>query len=236
MTYLLKIYRQKFYKEALACSRLKDQSFVPFIGVYSTPKHPLALVFEFMEHSNLRKYLRNNKDVRRRELVRFYRRIRCSSYQRLELAVGNSARCRIHAQTKCRPREPQDRMPHPPLHSGHALTFTQTNILVDAHGRAHVAGLGVAFLLSAMPGVDIDRFFRGAAPELIDPQRFGLAGGGATKASDVYAFGVLAWEVSSILGCPMGEPLTDGVTFYLRFSLDELHFPMRVRLRGSTRC
>ena len=103
--YSLKTRQQKFYKEALACSRLEDQYIVPFIGVYSTPKHPLALVFEFMDHSNLREYLRNDKDVRRRELVRFLCRIYHSSYQRLELAVGNSARCRIHAQTKCRPWE-----------------------------------------------------------------------------------------------------------------------------------
>ena len=106
-------------------------------------------------------------------------------------------------------------MPTLHLRSGHTLTFAQTNILVDARGRAHVAGLGMAFL-SAMPGVDIDRFFRGAAPELTDPQRFGLTGGGATKASDMYAFGVLAWEVGPILECPTGEPL-NGVRFTLDF-------------------
>ena len=47
-----------------------------------------------------------------------------------------------------------------------------------------------------MPGVDIDRFFHGTAPELVDPQRFQLTDTGPTTASDVYAFGVLAWEVS----------------------------------------
>lgn len=78
------------------------------------------------------------------------------------------------------------------------LTPTQTNVLVDARGHAHLAGLGVAFL-SATPGVDINRFFRGAAPELADPRRFGLSNAGTTKASDMYAFGALAWEVSLIL-------------------------------------
>lgn len=42
---------------------------MPFLGVYSTPEHPLALVFEFMDHSNLREYLRNNRGVGRLELV-----------------------------------------------------------------------------------------------------------------------------------------------------------------------
>ena len=46
---------------------------MPFIGVYSTLEYPMALVFEFMDRLNLREYLRNNKDVGRRELVRFFR-------------------------------------------------------------------------------------------------------------------------------------------------------------------
>ena len=54
-----------------------------------------------------------------------------------------------------------------------------------------------------MPGVDIDRFFHGAAPELVDPQRFGLTNAGTTKESDAYAFGVLALEVSLTPECVM---------------------------------
>ena len=53
------------------CSRLKGQNIVPFIGVCSTPKHPSALVFDFMDNMNLREYLRNNRDVGRLELVGF---------------------------------------------------------------------------------------------------------------------------------------------------------------------
>lgn len=75
------------------------------------------------------------------------------------------------------------------------LTLFQTNILVGSDGRARIAGLGTASILRAMPGVDVDRSFPGAAPELIDPQRWGSTDPGATKASDVYAFAVLAWEV-----------------------------------------
>ena len=63
-------------------------------------------------------------------------------------------------------------------------------------GRAYIAGLGAASTPSTVLAVDVDRSFHGAAPELIDPQRFRLTDSGATMASDVYAFGVLAWEVS----------------------------------------
>ena len=81
-------------------------------------------------------------------------------------------------------------------HVGHALTFFQTNILVDPNGHARIAGLGVALISSPMPGVDIDRFFHGAAPELVSPQRPSSSNTGATKPSDVYAFAILSLEVS----------------------------------------
>lgn len=72
-----------------------------------------------------------------------------------------------------------------------------------------------------MPGVDIDRSFYGAAPELVNPQRLGLTDTGATKESDIYAFGVLVWEVSPILEC-----LTGDLEPFLRFSRDKFHSPM----------
>jgi hypothetical protein len=79
----------------------------------------------------------------------------------------------------------------------HALTFVQTNMLVGADGHIRVAGFGAASSPSAVSRVDVDSFFHGAAPELIEPQRFRLINTVATTASDVYAFGVLAFEVST---------------------------------------
>ena len=54
------------------CNRLNGggKHFVPFIAIYSTPKHPFGLVFESMEHLNLGEYLRNNPDIPRLMLVR----------------------------------------------------------------------------------------------------------------------------------------------------------------------
>jgi len=80
--------------------------------------------------------------------------------------------------------------------SGKVLTFVQTNFLVDAGGRIRITGLGAASVPPTASTVGVDRFFRGVAPELVDPERFQLTNAGVTTASDVYAFGVLAWEVS----------------------------------------
>jgi len=66
---------------------------------------------------------------------------------------------------------------------------------VDGDGHVRISGLGAASVISIMPTADIDRSFHGVAPELIDPRRWGLSDIGATMASDVYAFAVLAWEV-----------------------------------------
>ena len=58
-----------------------------------------------------------------------------------------------------------------------------------------------------MPEVEIDRFFSGAAPELIDSQPFGSPGAGATKVSDAYAFAVLSWEVRMKFVEPLDKSL-----------------------------
>lgn len=75
-------------------------------------------------------------------------------------------------------------------------SFSQSNVFVDAHDHAHLGGLGVAHLLSGTTVVEIDKSFHGAAPELVDNERCGSTDTGATTASDIYAFAVLAWEVS----------------------------------------
>ena len=101
----LKSYWQRFYKEALACSCLKDESIAPFIGVFSTPEYPLALVFDFMAHLNLREYLRNHEGAGRSKLVRFRGQI-CPHWANIpRLAFGNSTRGGTHTRYECRPWE-----------------------------------------------------------------------------------------------------------------------------------
>ena len=106
---------------------------------------------------------------------------------------------------------------------------------MDGDGHIRIAGLGAASVLSIMPTVNIDRSFHGAAPELIDPQRWGLTDTGATMASDVYAFSVLAWEVRMELVVPFDNPLNE-TGFVLRFSPGDLRCPMRALFQGFIQC
>jgi len=176
----------------------------------STPEHPLALVYDFMDHSNLGAYLRSNGNVRMLELVLLH----CVAPAIHDLtdsilALRHCARRRTYARAGCYTWGYQHRTSLPSLYYDHALTFVQTNILVDPDGRACVAGLGAAYISSLVPGVGIDRFFQvqGAAPELVHPQRFGLPNSKATKHSDMHAFGVLAFEVGSMVIVSDGQAI-----------------------------
>lgn len=72
------------------------------------------------------------------------------------------------------------------------------NVLVDNNGVSRVGGLGSAFSLSlpaSWSDVESDRLFYGIAPEIIYPDAFGFVHARPTKATDMFGFGMLAWEV-----------------------------------------
>ena len=76
--------------------------------------------------------------------------------------------------------------------------------MVDDDGVARLGGLGSAFSLSlpaSWSDIGTKKFFYGIAPELVNPNAFGLVSARATKATDMFAFGMLAWEVSQALAC-----------------------------------
>lgn len=83
----------------------------------------------------------------------------------------------------------------------HMFTFAslQMNVLVDSEGTPRIGGLGSASVHRQSSPVawsdDSHDLTRCNAPELVNPGAFGLPGSQPTKASDIYALGVLAYEV-----------------------------------------
>lgn len=79
----------------------------------------------------------------------------------------------------------------------------QINIRIDEKGSARIAGFSSATILLerdiALEDIDESvesNVSRWCSPEILHPGSFGLTKARATKASDIYAFGMLVYEVS----------------------------------------
>jgi len=70
------------------------------------------------------------------------------------------------------------------------------NVLIDGAGRAHVLDFGIAHVLRADAGDPAQDPGRGGTPGFMSPEQ--LAGGEPTRAWDVYALGVLGYELFGV--------------------------------------
>jgi hypothetical protein len=86
------------------------------------------------------------------------------------------------------------------LHQLKKLTYSQHNILVSPDGIPCITGFGSSFIISR-PDLWSERddvaFHRGSAPELLLSPKPGEPAVQVTKESDMYAFGMLTWEVET---------------------------------------
>lgn len=76
----------------------------------------------------------------------------------------------------------------------------QLNILINSDGHAVIADFGLGAVLStnsfatiAESGGGTERWM---APELLDPEQYGFSHCSPSKESDIYAFGMVIYEVS----------------------------------------
>jgi len=80
---------------------------------------------------------------------------------------------------------------------------TQTNILIDRDFHPRLTDYRLATIISNPSTVDPGSMSDSAgntprymAPELLDPSGFGLKNSNPSKKSDIYAFGVVTYQVS----------------------------------------
>ncbi|KAF9645687.1 kinase-like protein [Thelephora ganbajun] len=163
---------------------------VLLVGVYSTHTHPFGLVYEYMDNLDLRQYLRSEPNVGRLKLL------------------TDIARC---------------------LNCLHDLDIVHsnlrtTNILIDKYGVPRIAGLGNVRVLphstarTAEGGTSDNQLSCNLSPEVT---RLGMSPNVTevirhTKASDMYAFGVTAFEV--LTGRPPFHEMTEISATYLMLS------------------
>ena len=151
---------------------------------------------------------------------------------------GDRTRPPSHARSGRRPWESRDREPLCPflnLSHVHTFNFLQMNVLVDSEGTPRIAGLGSASVdLQSCPEAWSEgphELTRCRAPELVNPEGFGLSKPQTTKASDVYALGVLAYQVKR---APIPIPAHQAQNVGYRFSRVTARSPTCPTTRQST--
>jgi hypothetical protein len=187
-----------------ASNNLSHPNVVPIIGVYSSPAYPFALVYEMMENVDLRQHLAQQPAISRLKFVStvfMYNTGGESSIEPFPPARRNIPCIETPPRPRYHSREYQVGVSSHLIHHHHILTLLQRNLLVDSNHVARLGGFGSAFSLSlpaSWSDVESERLFGGIAPELIDPRAFGFVEARNTKATDMFSFGMLAWEVSIV--------------------------------------
>jgi len=211
--YILIVPLQRFLNEAHVWTLLHQQGVdvVPLVGVYSTETHPFGFVYEYMDGLDLKQYLRNKHGVDRLNLVRIP--IHPPSTANLLTVPISASRNRPRLESYARPGRHPRTHPYGTLslhpacsrHIIHLRLVSQVNILVDKNGIPRITGLGNATVLPSAGSAtktergraSADQLSRYHAPEItwpgtpLDP----TGPMRPTKASDMYAFGVMAGEV-----------------------------------------
>lgn len=156
-----------FYKEAVVCRYLRHPNIVPFLGVENRPDPRLRLVSAWMPGGCVREYIKGNPNSNRQSLI-------------MNVALGLEY---LHCY----------RVVHGDLKGD--------NILIDSNGRARLADFGLACVMysedtlntrTTTPEGQTERW---AAPEVLEPDKFGVPG--VIFESDIHSFGMVMLEIFS---------------------------------------
>ena len=120
------------------------------------------------------------------------------------------------------------------------LTYPQRNILISPNGTPCITGFGSSFILSRpdlWSDADDVGFHRGTAPELMGPLERGKPATRITKASDMYAFGMLTLEVGIFLHHNLrSQSAYRRSSSHLRSFREKIHFPQISMPPSSAEC
>ncbi|KAF9789170.1 kinase-like domain-containing protein [Thelephora terrestris] len=173
----------RFYKEVIAWKSLRHPNILPLLGVIMS-ENQFAMVSEWMTNGNIKEFTAANQHANRYQLL-------------AEVANGLK---HMHNQEMVHGNLTGVCLRKPASYSFLPVLFTKANILIDATGRARLAGFGL--LTIASDGANTNSYLEGGtsrwmSPELFDPEKFGLKDCRPTKSSDRYAFGMVMYEVLS---------------------------------------
>ncbi|KAH9930606.1 kinase-like domain-containing protein [Fomitopsis serialis] len=160
---------KSFCREAITWKRLSHARVVPFFGI-DRQHFPLSMVCKWMIGGDIISFVKDNPKANRPLLI-------------LDVAHGLEY---LHSTTVG--------IVHGDLKGA--------NILIDEHRRACLSDFGLTTILYQPETIHIvtnvsvfASTARWMAPELHDPDKFGLEHGNPTKESDIYSFSMVMWEV-----------------------------------------
>jgi len=158
---------ESFCKEAIVWRHLSHPNVIPFLGI-DTTLFRLCMVSLWAVHGNIRTFLRNNPRADRSSLI-------------LDIAHGLEY-----------------------LHSNDIThgDLKGANILIDHDFRACLSDFGLTRIVynddtisSVTARTAASGSVRWMAPEILDPERFGIQSSVAMSESDIHSFGMVMWEV-----------------------------------------
>ncbi|KAH9925501.1 kinase-like domain-containing protein [Fomitopsis serialis] len=161
--------RKKFCQEAILWLRLRHKNIVPLLGADMT-LFPVCLVSVWMKYGNISGYLRQYPNEDRLRLL-------------IDVAEGLAylhSESMVHGDLKC------------------------ANILINDERQACIGDFGLSAvihdpetIMSITPSPNAVGTLRWTAPEILDPESFGLEHAVASPETDVYSFGMVTWETFS---------------------------------------
>ncbi|KAH8103117.1 kinase-like domain-containing protein [Cristinia sonorae] len=167
--------RKSFYRESILWKHLSHPNVLPFLGVADDVfKNTICMVLPWMHHGSIRNYIPELKQQGKLLGPDFVEAIDKWLHQ---TAMGLAY---LH----------QEGIAHGDLHAG--------NILIDTDGNVRLTDFGMALIAEASASNSSSHgggAIRWRAPELIDPDEFGLDSTRPTFASDVYSFGITCVEL-----------------------------------------